>query len=355
MANTAKKILKVMLIFLAIAITIAALFILWLTVTEYQPADLETAEIRGTASGKMVTLGEEIGIISWNIGYGAMDKDFDFVLDGGGNTPQADKEKVMANLNEIASTLGAENDVHLYMLQEVDTDSARSYSIDQRGYLGLTQDVHALNYSCKFVPFPWPPFGKVNSGLFTATDYDIESADRISLPCPFSWPLRTANLKRCLLASYLPVEGSDKKLVIVNLNLEAYDDGEGKIAQTNKLKSFIQSEYEKGNNIIAGGDFNQYFPGTLDVYPNTHADIWVTGTLNEDSIPKGFSFVYDALVPSCRLLNQPYDPADTENTQYYLIDGFIISPNVQLVSVNTLDKGFENTDHNPVKLVFSLQ
>lgn len=355
MANAAKKTLKAFLIVLATIIIIAVLFILWLTMTEYNPPDLESVEVQSTAPGKTVALGDEIGIISWNIGYAALGENSDFVLDGGGNAPHADKETVVTNLSEIASTLGAEKDVSLYMLQEVDTDSDRSYSVDERNYLGLAQDAHALNYSCKFVPFPWPPFGKVNSGLFTASNYDIQSADRISLPCPFSWPLRTANLKRCLLASYLPIEGSDKKLVIVNLHLEAYDDGEGKIAQTNKLKSFIQSEYEKGNYVIAGGDFNQYFPGSLNLYPNTHTGLWAPGMLTDDSIPKGFSFAYDTSVPSCRLLNQPYDPTDTENTQYYLIDGFIVSPNVQLISVNTMNKGFENTDHNPVKLVVSLQ
>lgn len=130
------------------------------------------------------------------------------------------------------------------------------------------------DYSCPYVPIPWPPIGRVNSGLFTTTRYEIASAERIALPCPFSWPVSTANLKRCLLVSYLPIEGSDKQLVLVNLHLEAYDDGEGKIAQTKQLREFIQSEYEKGNYVIAGGDFNQVFPGSLDVYPNTHPENW---------------------------------------------------------------------------------
>ena len=50
----------------------------------------------------------------------------------------------------------------------------------------------------------------------------------------------------------------------------------------------------------------------------------------------------------------PHDPSDTENTQHYVIDGFILSPNVELVSVNTLDEGFTYSDHNPVKLQVKL-
>ena len=214
----------------------------------------------------------------------------------------------------------------------------------------------ALNYSCPFVPVPWPPIGKVNSGLFTMTqDLKIESAERISLPCPFSWPLRIANLKRCLLVSYLPVEGSDRQLVLVNLHLEAYDDGEGKIAQTNQLRDFIESEYAKGNYVIAGGDFNQVFPGSLDVYPNTHPENWEPGVLDEKLLPEGWTLAYDLSTPTCRLLNQPYDPADTADTQYYVIDGLILSPNVELRSVETLDAGFENSDHNPVRVQVMLR
>ena len=162
------------------------------------------------------------------------------------------------------------------------------------------------------------------------------------------------NLKRCLLVSYLPIEGSDAELVLVNLHLEAYDDGEGKIAQTKQLMDFLEEEYEKGNYVIAGGDFNQVFPGALEAYPNTHPENWIPGVLEESSLPEGFSFVYDLSVPSCRLLNQPYDPSDTANTQHYVIDGLIVSPNVTVEAAETLDLGFANSDHNPVRLAFTL-
>lgn len=197
--------------------------------------------------------------------------------------------------------------------------------------------------------------GRIYSGIYTtAPSLDIGDSRRVSLPCPFSWPVSTANLKRCLLVSYIPIEGSDKELVTVNLHLEAYDDGEGKIAQTNMLKSIIEGEYEKGNYVIAGGDFNQIFSGGLEVWPNTHPENWMPGVLEEDMLEEGWSFAYDLDVPSCRLLNQPYDPEDTENTQYYVIDGFIISPNVELVEVETLDLGFEDSDHNPVIITVRL-
>jgi hypothetical protein len=43
------------------------------------------------------------------------------------------------------------------------------------------------------------------------------------------------------------------------------------------------------------------------------------------------------------------------NTQYYVIDGFILSPNVELKNVETMDLGFANSDHNPVLINVSLK
>lgn len=76
---------------------------------------------------------------------------------------------------------------------------------------------------------------------------------------------------------YIDLEGTDAQLVLVNLHLEAYDDGEGKAAQTAALTSFLEQEYAKGNYVIAGGDFNQTFPGGLDKYPIKNDDLWTPG------------------------------------------------------------------------------
>lgn len=348
-----KKVFKIVLIVLGAVLLLAAGLILWLSVCEFKPADVTDVKIENNSQvGEFSPfLDQELTVISWNIGYAGLGKDSDFFMDGGENVSSADQDTVTASLLGIYKQLyTGNNQAGIYMLQEVDKNSARTYGMDESDCLGIYNSTYALNYSCPFVPYPLPPIGRVNSGLLTTTMYDIDSSERISLPCPFDWPVSTANLKRCLLVSYLPIEGSSSKLVIVNLHLEAYDDGEGKIAQTKQLREFIQSEYEKGNYVIAGGDFNQVFPGGIEKYPNEHPELWEPGIITEDIMPEGWSLAYDLETPSCRLLNQPYDPEDIENTQYYVIDGFIISPNVELISVETLDAGFEFSDHNPVQL-----
>ena len=348
-----KKVFKIVLIVLGAVLLLAAGLILWLSVCEFKPADVTDVKVESNSQvGEFSPfLDQELTVISWNIGYAGLGKDSDFFMDGGENVSSADQDTVTASLLGIYTQLyTGDNQAGIYMLQEVDKNSARTYGMDESDCLGIYNSTYALNYSCPFVPYPLPPIGRVNSGLLTTTMYDIDSSERISLPCPFDWPVSTANLKRCLLVSYLPIEGSSSKLVIVNLHLEAYDDGEGKIAQTKQLREFIQAEYEKGNYVIAGGDFNQVFPGGIEKYPNEHPELWEPGTITDDIMPEGWSLAYDLDTPSCRLLNQPYDPADTENTQYYVIDGFIISPNVELISVETINAAFEFSDHNPVQL-----
>ena len=226
--------------------------------------------------------------------------------------------------------------------------------MDQFSLLQSALEMHgalAYNYNCLFVPIPMPPIGKVQSGIATYTSMEVTGQpQRVSLPCPFSWPVSAANLKRCLLVTRIPVADSDKELVIINLHLEAYEDGAGRIAQTRQLVELMEAEYEAGNYVIAGGDFNQSFPGTLDTYPIADSSTWAPGLLEQSSLPEGWQYAYDGSTPTCRLLDAPLSDA----CQRYVIDGFILSPNVQLELVETVSLGFACSDHNPVRLDVTL-
>lgn len=360
--KTGKKILLGAGMVLGAVLLAAAGLIGWLTVREFRPAPVENVEVNRTGAPETASLspGGSLTVLSQNTGYAGLGAGSDFFMDGGKDVAPT-WEQEQANLAGLSSQL-LERQADVYFLQEVDTNSSRSSSVDQSEiyWSGLLSDAavaysssHALNYSCDFVPFPFPPIGKVHSGLQTLSRFSVSGAQRVALPCPFSWPVSAANLKRCLLVSRVPLDGSDKELVLVNLHLEAYDDGEGKVAQTKMLMDFLTDEYEKGNYVIAGGDFNQTFPGALDAYPIQDAELWTPGVLEAGMLPEGWQFACDLSTPSCRLLNHPYDP-DPDGNQFYVIDGFILSPNVALDSVETLDNGFAFTDHNPVLIQVTL-
>lgn len=347
-----KKLLKTLGIILACIIGFAILFFVTIIITEYKPDDKETLSIN---SSNTKLNKSDISIITWNTGYAGLDKDTNFFMDGGTEVNPESKARVQDNMQGIESTLEF-LDADFYILQEVDRNSSRTRFIDQTEYFLKDNGSNAFanNFKTLWIPYPMPMLGKMDSGLFTSTDYTIKSADRIKLPCPFSWPMSMFNLKRCLLVSYIPIEGQDNCLVLINLHLEAFDSGEGKIAQTKVLLSVIEEEYNKGNYVIAGGDFNQRFPGAAEKYPQSEdPNVWCPGTLDADALPAGWQYAYDLSTPSCRSMEKALtDPADH---QYYLIDGFILSPNVELVNVETLQKNFEFSDHNPVRLNVTLK
>ena len=260
-----KKILKIALIVLGVVVVLAVAFVLYLTLTEYKPADVEAVET--LSYGDAETPGSGITLMTWNIGYCGLGANEDFVMDGGAGSGKPEREDFNTYYDGVLATL-REHEADVYLMQEVDSDSARSYRVDEaRGIsesLGAASSSYALNYSCPFVPFPWPPMGRVNSGVMTISDFAVSGdAERISLPCPFSWPVSTANLKRCLLVTRYDLPDTGKQLVVVNLHLEAYDDGEGKAAQTQALFEVLEQEYAAGNYVIAGGDFNQTSPARL--------------------------------------------------------------------------------------------
>ncbi len=359
-----KKIINTIICFFLILAVIVGAIIAYLSVSEFMPDEREEIDVSGSAA-RMIKRDERSCIMTWNIGYGALGDNADFFMDGGRMVYTADRDRVCANLDGIAREIDKVSPDILFT-QELDLGSSRSYFIDESDYLikkGKAEVLHgeracAINFLVPFVPLPIPPIGKVNGGIEIFSGYDMSGAGRVSLPCPFKWPLRTFNLKRCLEVARLSVEGTDRQLVLINLHLEAYDSGEGKIAQTRVLKDILQKEVDAGNYVIVGGDFNQVF-SNIDVsaYPVLEGK-WEAGSIDVDEFDDRFSFHADERAPSCRSLDRALSTAESRDPadfQYYVIDGFIVSSNVEVESVTTDDLGFVSSDHNPVIMYFKLK
>ena len=343
-----KKVMKgagMVLLFLA---GILLLALIWLTIREYRPEAEETLAV--PSGSETPAPGSSLEILTFNTGYAGLDKTQDFFMDGGSQVQPDSRQEVEENLQGIAGIL-KEHPADVYFLQEVDLDSKRSYRIDQQAYYQENLDlpgVFACNFKCDFIPYPLPPIGKVESGILTMTDLAVSSASRISLPESFFWPVKTCNLKRCMLETRIPLTGTDRELVLINFHLEAYDSGEGKIRQSQMLAEKLQKEYEAGNYVIAGGDFNQTFEG-IDKYPLKDTDNWAPGVIGEDSLPEHFSFAVDDSYPTCRLLNEPYS-GSFDTSQVYVLDGFLVSDNIKVNQVSVINTDFAYTDHQPVRL-----
>ncbi len=353
----AKKIIKALLSVVLVLVIAAAAGIGVLTIFEYRPEDKEDIELIGTAD-KTLSTGDSFTVLTWNTGYGALSDDSDFFMDGGTMVYTADKDRVQENLEQIAVEIES-IDPDIVFLQEVDKVADRSYKIDEVSFFQESNNdkvsSYALNMDAIFIPYPIPPIGGVKVGIQTLSAYEVSSSARLSLPVPFKWPVSTCNFKKCLNVSRIPVAGTDKELVLVNLHLEAYDSGEGKIAQTNMLRQVLQAEVDAGNYVIAGGDFNQVFSNTdTSAYP-VYDGLWQPGIIDVAEFGDDFTFITDSSVPTCRSLDKVYLGADKDSFQYYIIDGFIVSANITIDSCKTQNLGFVCSDHNPVVIEVTLK
>lgn len=352
-----RRILRTVLAVIVILLLVAGAGIGWLSVREYKPDDVTKIEPEGT-SDRTLKRYDSFSVVSWNIGYGALGDNADFFMDGGESVMTADDERLESNLSGIEQEI-ARLDPDVLFLQEIDEDSRRSHYVNeaermQDRFPGYTT-AFSYNYHCDFVPFPMPPIGKVRSGIMTFSEFPFSECTRYQLPCPFKWPVRVANLKRSLLVTRIPVENSKKELVLINLHLEAYDSGEGKIAQTKMLAEMLDEEYQKGNYVIAGGDFNQRFSSASSKKFPLQEGMWHPGVIKITGINGVWNYLMDESTPSCRSLDKAYAGNDHTNFQYYLIDGFITSGNMDIEKFETEDLDFVYSDHNPVYLKVRLR
>ncbi|MGY3765770.1 endonuclease/exonuclease/phosphatase family protein [Vagococcus vulneris] len=343
-----KKYLKILGSFIGLIVLAAVGVVGFVTLTEYRPASIESLPVPNNS--QKLQLGHSISLLTYNIGYGGLGSTETFFMDGGKTVQPESKKMVITNLSGIAKTL-KQHQTDIVLMQEVDHLSKRSYMYNQEKYfqkeLGKSS-VFAYNFKVAYVPFPLPPIGRVESGVMTMTNYQIAEAKRLAMPTSFKWPVSTSNLKRALLETRIPIEGSSKELVVFNLHLDAYDNGAGKIAQSKMLADTLEKEYDKGNYVIAGGDFNQIFEGSR-VFPKQYKKGWKPGHINHSDLPSSFRFAFADNYPTVRVLNAPYT-GSYETSQVYVVDGFVVSDNLSVSKTEVINTDFKYTDHHPVKI-----
>ena len=350
--KTLKKILKAFLIVIAVLVLCFISLIVYTLISDYKPKEKEI--ISQTEKPSLLKDSLSITLLTWNIGYAGLDRDMDFFYDGGTKviTPE---NKCIDNIKSIGNFLKGNDTIDFIILQEVDRKSKRSYKVDEyeniSGKLIGYNPFFAKNYDVFFVPSPPSnPMGKVLSGIATYSKYTPESSIRYSLPGDFGFPMQLFYMDRCFMVSRYKVENG-KELVLINTHNEAFDEG-GIIRKTQmeRLREFVLNEYNSGNYVITGGDWNQYPPDFKPAFTGNKEFTGQVGNfylmgIESDYMPGEWKWIYDPATPSFRTLLAPYDPATTPTS---VCDIFLLSPDVEPVSVKCHQLDFANSDHNPV-------
>lgn len=344
------KILKRIGQVIAALIFLFILFLVFATISDYKPPEKEII----FASNQPDTINTELKIsfLLWNIGYCGLGKDMDFFYDGGSQV-RTSHETTVKNLESIQKFLSNHDSCQFILLQEVDQKSKRTYRINEVETFSTTLSNHnpffAKNYKVKFVPVPpTSPMGMVNSGVLTFSEPVPSSSIRYNFPGDYSWPTNLFMLDRCFLVNRYPLPDG-KEFLVINSHNSAFDDGSLKAAEMDYLKKFLLDEYEKGNYVIVGADWNQNPPGfsPKEFSSELTYERFQLNAIEKDFMPEGWEWIYFPSVPTNRNLATPYDPQQSTLT---ILDFYLLSPNLHSSLVKTIDLSFENADHQPVIL-----
>ena len=343
---------KSVLILILLAVLVLGAFLLVMTIADYNPPEKTVLHIEGHGD---TTLPDTMSILTWNLGYCSLGKEADFFLDGGRESRGKSKIIVENHIDNISVFIDSIKPDFVF-IQEIDRNATRSFHIDEYKHLENAMknyvSTFAVNYKTLWVPVPiYKPMGSVLGGLAVFSKYEPYYSVRFSFPGNYSWPVKLFQLDRCYIETKYKLKSND--LVVINLHLSAFDKGGFlRKKQLEYLKKHILNEYEKGNYVLVGGDWNHIFPGVDLKAINENNIPKDVPTLPRNWIPKGWKLAFDSTIPTNRSNNHPY--VEGENT-VTIIDGFLLSPNIKLLEVRGINLHFNDSDHNPVFLRIALQ
>lgn len=358
--KTVKKVLKISLCVLIAFLLLIGLYLGYVVLSYSRIEDNQVIVPSEIANEASVKTGEKYTIVTQNIGFGAYTQDFTFFMDGGKQSWAESEESVIECIEKATSIVEGFNPDFI-LFQEVDFDSTRSYHVNQREILEKSfascSGAFAVNYDSAFLMYPFTePHGASRAGILTLSKYNISSALRRSLPISETVS-KFLDLDRCYSKSRIPVENG-KELVLYNVHLSAYGGSdEIRTAQMTMLFEDIKAEYEKGNYCVCGGDFNHDFTGdsTQKLNGGQTVDFGWAQPFPQELLPscieRCMEYETESLVPTCRNCDIPYKKGNPT----FIVDGFLVTENVETVSVKNIETEFEYSDHNPVVLEFILK
>ena len=375
MKKVFRKLFKIFISLIIFVALVVGVYVIYLTSQYYRIEDQMnyTNNIKSN-NDELVQLNFEYSITTYNIGFGAYNHEFSFFMDSGemldGTKVSGTGSKAKSKDVVLTNTLGAIQTIQnlnpdFMFFQEVDQNATRSHNVNQ--YVKLSESfkdynsIYTSNFHSGFLFYPLlDPHGKVEAGIVTMSNKKIDQVIRYKLEIDESFPTKFFDLDRCFSASYLPIEGTDKRLVLVNVHLSAYDKGGVyRTKQWKQLNDFFKEEIDKGNYIVCGGDFNHDISNdsSFTGFPtNQKKPEWVYTLTDTDLIQNlGLSFVTATNAPTCRSTDMPYTKGENYTV---VIDGFIVSDNIEVISadVSVGDSNlFMHSDHNPVTMRFKLK
>lgn len=256
---------------LILALAIGLSLFMWWALGDQLPTFSELDTV-ASPNAQVPPVPEHLTVVSYNIGHGQGVKDqaWDY----------RDKATTQKQLTMIADAMAAMN-ADIFLLQEVDLDSNRTYHINEIEFIkaktGHPYHACATVWEKNYVPFPyWPPshhLGYVRAANCVLSRFPLSNHQRIifakpaSNPFWYNWGYLDRGIER------VDVKVGDTDIALLNVHFEAWETQarEEQIKVTKKYMDTITIP------MILAGDFNTVLPnapkkdGFLDD-PDAHFD-----------------------------------------------------------------------------------
>jgi len=300
-------------------------------------------------SGRRVKPGDELKIITWNLGYSGLGKECTFIYNGKGRgmIRPPSVEIVRKNLDGAKRFLSGSG-ADVILLQEVTSRSFMNYSVPMYDELNQALSGYNSAYS-ESIRITFPVSLIHGNALFTK--YQPASIVRHALPLEKKGLTGLLSQKFNFVVARLDIAGSPYQWVIIDMHFAAFDEkGETRDRQLQHILQFVFDEYEKGNYVVVGGDWNLALVDTRFPYDTKEEYLFWKQDFPKQAKKhleeRGWKIAADSSTPSVRSLEKPYDGYNYTT----IIDGYLCSPNVEIVEIKGINLGFEYSDHNPVLL-----
>ena len=292
----------------------------------------------------------KLSVMTWNLGFAGLGHEADFFADGGKSVRPLSGARIGQAATAIADHLATQNS-DVICIQENAGPGFLTRGVDLRGRIdaALTQ-LQRFHWS-DLKTVCAPAVLRVDHGMSLYARHASTGCEILKLPQVETFYFGV--LKKFYVGQLcrLPIKGSDQIWSIINLHLSAFDAG-GKIrsAQLDALFKVAAAEYAAGHFVVIGGDWNMRLTDTQFAHKTSFDNLAWLMDLPTDVLPTGWQIAIDPLTPTVRTLQTPYVAGQNYTT---IVDGFVVSPNVGIDEVLTLDLGFRDSDHQPVTARFT--
>ncbi|GGB78079.1 endonuclease/exonuclease/phosphatase family protein [Henriciella pelagia] len=287
---------------------------------------------------------ETLSVMIWNLGYAGLGAESDFKADGGEMLQPPSRAVVEKNLAGIQDVLRAQ-DADVFLFQELARGGFLNRGVDVvagvREVLPGYGSFFTADIKTRLLPSPLSL--RHGIGMFwRGAPLTVEIVRLPEEPEPIM-----GFIQRRYHVQVMEFEQGGVPWTLINVHLSAFDEGANtRLLQLLAVIDLAKRHYESGRAVAVGGDWNMRLTPTDFASTSDDSALFWIHDFPKHELPDGWQIAVDPSVPTVRTNERPYARDENYRT---IIDGLLVSPNVEVVSAAGLDLDFQITDHQPVR------